>query len=260
MYDNGFAERLDMDKLAVQIANLQTEKTNALNQISNGYLGLKILMGMPVQEELVLTDTLSDDMIKEGVLEAAGFDYSQRKEFQYANLGLRLKEYDVQRYKQSKIPTLTLNGYYNKNAQRNKFDFFKSNGDWFDISAFTLNLNIPIFSGLCCQCKNCAGKTGHAANSIMRWKPSRLNIDNEIQTAKNNFTAAISSLDYQKKNMALAETVYDQTKKKFEMGTGSQTEITNAQTDLKAAQTNYINALYNAIIARIDFLKATGKL
>ena len=44
------------------------------------------------------------------------------------------------------------------------------------------------------------------------------------------------------------------------MGVGSNLEITSAQTDLKAAQTNYINSLYDAIIAKIDFLKATGKL
>ena len=54
--------------------------------------------------------------------------------------------------------------------------------------------------------------------------------------------------------------VYEQTKKKYEMGLGSNIEITAAQTDLKGAQTNYINSLYDAIIARIDFLKATGKL
>jgi len=60
--------------------------------------------------------------------------------------------------------------------------------------------------------------------------------------------------------MALAQTVFDQTKKKFEIGTGSNTEITQAQTDLKAAQTNYLTALYNAIIAKIDYIKATGKL
>ena len=60
--------------------------------------------------------------------------------------------------------------------------------------------------------------------------------------------------------MELAEKVYQQTKKKYEMGIGSQTEINTAQTDLKAAQTNYISALYDAIIARVDFLKATGTL
>jgi outer membrane protein len=260
MFENGFAERLDLDKLAVQVSNLQTEKTNALNMISNGYLGLKVLMGMPMDHELVLTDSITDDMIKDGVLEAAAFDYSQRKDFQYANIGLRLKEYDVQRYKQSKIPTLSLNGYYNKNAQRNEFNFFKSNGgDWFDISAFTLNLNIPIFTGFAANARIAKAKFAvqQTQNQIEALK---LSIDSEIRTAQNNFAVAISNLDFQKQNMALAEKVYEQTKKKFEVGTGSQIEITNAQADLKGAQTNYINALYNAIIARVDFLKATGKL
>ena len=50
--------------------------------------------------------------------------------------------------------------------------------------------------------------------------------------------------------MELAEKVYQQTKKKYESGTGSQTEINTAQTDLKTAQTNYITALYDAIIAK----------
>jgi outer membrane protein TolC len=67
-------------------------------------------------------------------------------------------------------------------------------------------------------------------------------------------------MDFQKKNMELAEKIYQQTKKKYEVGTGSQIEIVAAQTEMKAAQTNYITALYDAIIAKVDFLKATGKL
>jgi len=258
MYDNGFAEKLDLDKLGVQIANLQTEKTNALNQIANGYLGLKLLMGMPIKDSLVLTDTLNDEQVKAGVLEASNFNYEQRKEFQYADLGIKLKEFDVRRYKMAKIPTLSLNGYYNKNAQRNKFDVF-GKGDWFDISAFTLNLNIPIFSGFTNNARIAKAKLS-LQQSINQQEALKINIDNEIQTATNNFNSAIASLDYQKKNMSLAESVYQQTKKKFEAGTGSQTEINQAQTDMKTAQTNYINSLYNAIIARVDFMKATGKL
>jgi len=67
-------------------------------------------------------------------------------------------------------------------------------------------------------------------------------------------------MDFQKKNMALAEAVYNQTKLKFEQGLGSNTEITTSQSELTTAQNNYFSALYDAIIARIDFLKATGKL
>jgi outer membrane protein TolC len=47
---------------------------------------------------------------------------------------------------------------------------------------------------------------------------------------------------------------------KYEQGLGSNQEIYNAQTELKVAQTNYYSALYDAIIAKIDFLQATGKL
>ena len=88
----------------------------------------------------------------------------------------------------------------------------------------------------------------------------KLSIDNEVEQARTNFRSAVATMDYQKKNMELAVQVYEQTKKKYEMGLGSNIEINAAQTDLKAAQTNYINSLYDAIIARIDFLKATGKL
>ena len=259
MYENGFSEKLDVDRTEVQLANLTTERINATNQVKNGYLALKVLIGMPMQDSLKLTDTLNDQEIADGVLEASQFSYEQRPDFQYANLGVKLREYDVQRYKLSKIPTLSLNGYYNRNAQRDQFDFFKGNRNWFNISAFTLDLKVPIFSGFAVNSRIAKAKLEERKSNNLR-EQLKIQIDSDVQTARNNFAAAIANLDYQKKNMALAENVFNQTKKKFEVGTGSQTEINTAQNDLKSAQTNYINSLYNAIIARVDFLKATGKL
>ena len=88
----------------------------------------------------------------------------------------------------------------------------------------------------------------------------KLNIDQSVEQAKLKYKTAIATLDFQKNNMALAEKVYQQTKKKYEAGTGSNTEINASDVDLKAAQTNYISALYDAIIARVDYLTAIGKL
>lgn len=258
IYENGFAERLDVDKVSVALTNLHTEKIKALNQIENGYLGLKTLLGMPIRDELVLTDTLSYELIRDGVLDPSGFDYSDRKEYQVAELGIRLNEFNIRRYKLSRIPTLTLNGYYNKNAQRKKFDFFKS-GDWFDISAITLNLNIPLFTGFATKARIQRAKIEYE-QSINQREALKISIDNDIQVARNNFRSAIAALDFQKKNMELAESVFDQTRRKYEAGTGSQEEINTAQTELKSAQTNYINSLYDAIIAKTDFLRATGRL
>jgi outer membrane protein len=159
--------------------------------VENGYMGLKLLMGMPVTDELILTDSLSYDQVKDGVLEASTFQYSDRKEYQYADLGIRLGEYNVRRYKLSQYPTLNLNGYYNKNAQRNSFDFLKK-GDWFDISAFTLNLNIPIFSGFANKARIQKARY-ELQQSINQRDYLKISIDNDIAVAKNNFRSAIAT-------------------------------------------------------------------
>jgi len=118
---------------------------------------------------------------------------------------------------------------------------------------------VPIFNGFYTKSKIQQAKIDlqKTENQISALE---ISIDQQVETAKNNFRSAITTMDYQKRNMELAEKVYQQTKKKYEVGTGSQTEINTAQTDLKTAQTNYIVALYDAIIAKVDFLKATGKL
>lgn len=258
MFKNGFAERLDVDKATVQLANAKTEKQKVVNQISNGYYGLKLLMGMPIRDSLVLLDEVTYEQVREGLLPVDTFKYSDRKEFQYAELGIRLNQYDIKRWRLSRIPTVSLNGYYNKNAQRNEFDFFKG-GEWFSFSAITLRVNVPIFNGFSTRAKIDKAKL-ELQKSINLRENLKLSIDNDIVTATNDFRTSIVVLEDQQRNMNLALQVYNQTKKKYEMGTGSQTEIQIAQTQLQAAQTNYINALYDAIISRVDYLKAIGKL
>lgn len=258
IYKAGFAEQLDVDKVSVQLANLQTEKSKVLNTVSNGYYGLKVLIGMPLRDELVLTDSLNAEQIKDGALMTGNYSYEDRKEYQFAQIGKELNEYNIRRYKLSNIPTIALNGQYVKNAQRDKWNFFGS-GEWYTISNISLNINVPIFNGFSTRAKIRQAQINLEQTNI-RIDSLKLSIDYDVSVARNNFTSAITNMDYQKRNMELAEKVYEQTKKKYEMGTGSQTEINTAQADLKAAQTNYINALYEAIIARIDFMKATGKL
>jgi outer membrane protein len=258
MYDNGFTERVDIDKLAVQLANLETEKLKANNLIKNGYSGLKLLMGMPIKDSLVLTDTLDDNKIKEGVLEAAQYKYTDRKDFQILEIANKLNGLNVRRYKLTQIPSFALAGGYSKQAQRNEFDFF-GKGDWFTSSYIGLQMRVPIFNGFAIKAKTEKARL-EAQKTLNQTEALKINIDYEVENAKNNFITAIASMDFQKKNMALAEKVYGQTKKKYEIGTGSATEINTAQLDLKTAQTNYITALSEAIIAKIDFLKATGKL
>jgi outer membrane protein len=258
LYKNGFAEKLDIDKASVQLANLQTEKIRALNTINIGYLGLKTLMGMPVQDTLILADKITDDQVKNGLLDT-GYQYNDRKDYQYLELGKKLNEFNIRRYKLSYLPTLSFNAAYTKNAQRNNFDFLKGGGDWFTTSYIGFNLAVPIFDGFAkdARIKKAKLELKQTENQIFNMRNT---IDNEVEQARINFRSAVTTMDFQKRNMELAENVYNQTRKKFEIGTGSNTEINTAQTDLLNAQTNYMTALYNAIVAKVDFMKASGRL
>ena len=88
----------------------------------------------------------------------------------------------------------------------------------------------------------------------------KLSIDNDVSQSRIQMKTALTTLDAQKRNIDLAQQVYNTTKLKFEQGLGSNQEISTAQADLVTAQNNYYSSLYDAIIAKIDFLKAAGKL
>jgi outer membrane protein len=258
LYNNGFGEKLDISRADVQLANVQTEKIKALNAIANGFLGLKTLLGMPMKDTLVLTDSVTYENIKDGVLENLNYNYENRKEYQLAELQLKLREFDIKRYKLTYYPTASLSGSYNRISQSNKFNFFGGT-KWFPSSNIGLNISIPIFDGF--------GRAARVQQARIRLQQSqndldslKLGIDRDVNVALNNYKSAIANLDNQRRNIQLAEQVYNQTTLKQREGQGSQTEITSAQADMQIAQNNYILSLYDAINAKIDFLKATGKL
>ena len=261
MYKNGFNEKLDVDKVTVQLANLNTEELRTKNSILNGYNSLKILIGMPIKDTLILTDTLNESQIKEGVLESVNYNYTDRKDYQLLQLGEHLNQLNVKRYTRSQIPTLYFNGSYGKQgySNNNSFDLLDHNSSWYTTSYIGVQLSIPIFNGLSTRSKIQESRL-QLKQSQNQLENMKLTIDKDVDVAKNNFATAISAMDYQQRNMELAEGVYDQTKKKYENGNGATTEINQAEVDLKTAENDYIQSLYDAISAKVDFLKAVGKL
>jgi len=258
IFKNGLAEKLDVDKLQVALNNLLTEKEKTQNQLDAGNAGLKYLIGMPQKEILVLTDSLDENEIKTNLLDT-NYKYEDRKEIQLLNVVSKLNQYNVKRYQLSRIPTLSAFGNYTKNAQRQKFDFFDKKGDWFTTSLIGVKMNIPIFDGFArrARIENAKLDLEKVNNSI---DSSKQMIDNDVVNARIKMKSAMLTMDSQKKNIELAEKVFNTTKKKYDQGLGSNQEISNAQSELKIAQNNYYNALYDAITAKVDWLKAIGKL
>ncbi|MBS1510941.1 MAG: TolC family protein [Bacteroidetes bacterium] len=257
IHDNGFAEQLDVDKSEVQLSNLKTEKTKIENMLAVGNAGLKFLIGMPQKDELILTDTLGEEELKANILDS-NYDYKDRKEMQLLTVAEKLGNYNVKRYQLSKIPTIAAFASYSKNAQRSSFNFFNK-GDWFTTSIVGFKMNIPIFDG--------NSRNAHIQQSRLELQKTRntmeqlkQSIDYDVSSNRIKMTSALLTVDEQKKNMELAEKVYNVTKKKYEQGLGSNQEIYTSQIQLSQAQANYYGSLYDAISAKVDWLKATGKL
>jgi len=258
IYKNGFAEKLDVDKVQVQLSNLETQKLKAQNQIDAGKEGLKFLMNIPQKDDLILTDTLSDEELKSGILDE-DYKYEDRKEYQQLETQIELGRFNIKRYQLSKIPTLSFSANVNQNAQRNKFNFFKGSEPWYTNSFISFSLSIPLFDG---GTRNSNIQTARLNLMKMNNQLDQLksSIDNDVYQSRINMKSAVLTMDLQKKNIDLAQNVYNSTKLKYEQGVGSNQEINQAQTDLITAQNNYYSSLYDAIIAKIDYLQAAGRL
>lgn len=257
IYKNGFAEKLDVEKVEVQLNNLKTEKEKIYDQLTMGNAALKFLINIPQKDSLIQTDTLSLDRIESLVLNDS-INYNNRKEYQQLTTAIKLNEYNIKRFQYSKYPTIAAFGTYSKNAQRNEFNFF-GNGEWFSTSLVGVKLSVPIFDGNArnARIQKARYELNKVKNTMTRLQDA---IDMEVANSRVKIKSALITLETQKQNTALAEKVYNSTKLKYEQGLGSNIEIYNAQTELKVAQNNYYGAMYDAIVAKIDFLKAIGKL
>ncbi len=259
MYKNGFAERLDIDKANVAKNNTRAVESQLINGISIGYAMLKLNLGLHQSDTLVLRDTLTAALLKEGLLQE-NVNYENRNEVQLLTQVRKLQSFDVKRYKLSYLPTLS--AFYNlqKTGQRRA----DSGGNsepwfWYNTNQIGLSLNMPIFDGFQkkAKIKQAQYNLEKADNNLDQVK---MGIDMERTISKNTLVNALLSLDIQEENMKLAEKVYNSEKKKYEIGTGSSFTILSADTDLQQAQSNYFRALYDAIIARVSYLKALGSL
>jgi outer membrane protein len=259
MYKNGFVEKLDIDKTTVSLNNTKAIENQLVNGVAIGYAVLKMTMGLSQADTLVLKDNLTSVQIKEGLLDQS-FSYEDRNEVKLLNNAIKLQGYDIRRYKLSYFPTLA--AFYNFQETGQKSAAANAGGKswfWYNTNQVGLSVSIPIFDGFSKKYKIQQSRytLQKVENTLDQAKKG---IDLEITIAKNTLTNAILNLDVQEENMKLAEKVYNTEKKKYEGGLGSSFSILQSDTDLQQAQSNYFKSLYDAIIARVSYLKALGKL
>jgi outer membrane protein len=93
--------------------------------------------------------------------------------------------------------------------------------------------------------------------------------DYDIIALKNNISSAYtqavatykSAFDYYailKDNLAIATDVYNTIQLQYKEGVKTYLDVIFAETDLRAAQVNYTNALYQVLSSKLDVQKQTG--
>lgn len=276
MNEQGFAEAIDVQRLKVNLNNLETEYQNVQRSLAINLNALKFQMGLPLEQPIEIAESIQD-FENLSQLEVESFNYADRIEYQQLNINRELAELDVSNTKSQYLPNLSAFFNYGYNAGRETFgEFFeptvlqtrdeqgvvvdeKTVDTWNGFAAVGINLNIPIFDGLL------------KANTIRRKKLLKeqveIQIDNlenaielETQQAQIVFINSLESLENQQENRRLAEEVFRVAKIKYQEGVGSNLEVVEAENALKSAETNYFVSLYDALVARVAYQKATGTL
>ncbi len=258
--ENGFAEKIDVERTSVQVNNLATDSIRISNMLKVSEDVLKYQLGMDMSAQIVLIDTnieerrkvASDLLLQEG-------SYERIPEYNLAISSLKLNEYNLKRYQLAGLPSVNLIGATGYNYGDNKFNEIFSLSNYAFNSLVGLQVNIPIYNGSLRQYQMNEARLNieKSKNSIEYAKQS---IDFGVATSRTTLKNAILQVQSQHRNMDLSNDVLDLAQKKYKAGVGSNLEVTQAQTDQLMAQTNYFNALLDVINAEADLKKALGLL
>jgi len=257
-YENGFVEKIDVDRIELTYNNLMVEKEKIQRYKSISYTLLKFQMSYPAAQEIKLSDKLEEIALKDTSMPDS-VNLGNRPEFEVMLVNKRLQELDVKRYKSMYLPGLVAFGSFSYNNARNQFDIFESGLRWFPTSLIGLKLSIPIWDGLQKSSKISQSKlTLQKVENAMDLMKNSYAL--ELASAKINFQNYTSSLVIVKKNKELANEIARVAKIKYDNGVGSSLEVVDAESSLREADANFFNTLYDTIIARIDLDKASGQI
>jgi len=245
----------------VNYNNSRVALANARDMLVMSVSLLKYQMGIAMNTQLKLTQTLDDFPIEAMDKNETNFDYSNRIEYSIVETNDALNDLDLKNYQMQYVPKLY--GFVNAGytaGQGTFSDLTQFNSDtWFDYQNWGISLNIPIFDGF--QKKYAIQK--RKLNKLQienQFDDTKNSIDMNIELSQNTLATSLNMMEVQKENMELAEEVMKISEIKYKEGVGSNSELLDADRALKEAQTNYYNALYNALVAKVDLQKAYGTL
>jgi len=247
----GLIIQTEVDKIKINELSLMNAKSNLLASKDQMEYLLKILIGLPTNANLELSQ---DVMVQKSILKEVNAPNlltlnlieSQRKLNQEEGKGIRM----------SYLPNLNFYGIYNYNINLKPEDDFRKGIP----GAFVgLRMEWSLFSGM---------------ERINKSKINQLNlekIDNQYELAnqqldyainqnKRQITVKAESLELSKEQLRLAENVHNNARLKFNEGLISSNDLIMAETGLEQAQSNLVSAYIQMRQAELEYLKSIGNI
>jgi outer membrane protein TolC len=259
-YKNGLAKKIDVDRIKVNLTNLETQRSQTLNAITQLENQLKFSMGMPVSTSITLPKTELTEVTQLPEL-ADSISLDNRTEIKLLDIQDKLLSLQRKAYVAEYYPNLSLSGNYTYSSQNQGFDFLKTSSKaiGYGSSAVGLTLKVPIFNGFLTR-----SKVRQADVDIKKAKEDRRESTNSLnlayENAKIQLRNNINTINAQKKNAELANEIYKSTQNNYNNGLANLTDLLDTENSLTEAQNSYIQALLNYKIAEIQLIKSNGNI
>lgn len=259
-FRNGLVEKLDVDRLQLSFDNLNTEIDRIDRMIELSKNVLKFQMNYPLEEELILSESLNDladRALFEKVDVSEKIDFSLRPELGVLEITEDLNELNIEAIQRQYLPSLVGFANYQTAIQRNNL-FDSDEPGFFPTTIVGLGLSIPIWDSFAKSAQIQQAKVELEKVKVQKREFMR-GVSLEVHNARLNYQNAMVNVNNTKRNEALANEIYNTAQIKFKEGVGSSVELGQAEQNLYAAQANYINALYELVVAKTDLNIALGK-
>ena len=257
-YDNEMAVEVDVQRVNINLENLQVQYDNAKAMLTQQYNMLKYVMDYPAERDIAVVETNAEEVT------TATFNGLNTNQYELLLLQeqSRLAEQQKKIVGHGYLPTLSLTGSWMYSAYTDKFkNWFHSgpSNHWYDSYGLGLSLRVPVFDGFDKRSRIRKAKIDvenarlSYTNALKNMETQYLNAINELQNSERNYRK-------QRDNCRLAENVCKVTNDRYREGISSMTEVLQDEMRVSEAQNNYLTAHYNYQIANLTLLKLTKQL
>ena len=255
----GFVEKIDVSRVQVQRNNTFTQVQRSQTALEISKQILKLQMGIPIEYEVELVETLQDLSTKEALVQLLGEEGSDRIEIEQVATQITLVGLDLKNNVSQYMPKINFIGNARRSGAGNELDRVFNKSNWFGSSLVGVSMSVPLFDGF-----SKAARIQKNRVQLTQLENQRLflkeSFNSELYAAKANLRNDLNILEVQEANLQLATEVYQIARIKYKEGIGSNLEVVNADASLIEAEINYLGALYDGLISKINLEKALGVL